>query len=77
MAIEILIVDDNADIRNILNELIIDAGYKTRLAAILVLYPASKINSLRIFLISELSSTIKISIAIYFKIYFYFSAIRN
>ena len=33
MAIEILIVDDNADIRNILNELIIDSGYKTRLAA--------------------------------------------
>ena len=33
MAIEILIVDDNADIRNILNELIIDAGYKTRVAA--------------------------------------------
>ena len=33
MSIEILIVDDNADIRNILNELIIDAGYKTRLAA--------------------------------------------
>ena len=33
MAIEILIVDDNSDIRNILNELIIDAGYKTRLAA--------------------------------------------
>ena len=33
MAIEILIVDDNADIRNILNEMIIDAGYKTRLAA--------------------------------------------
>ena len=33
MAIEILIVDDNIDIRNILNELIIDAGYKTRLAA--------------------------------------------
>jgi two-component system nitrogen regulation response regulator NtrX len=30
---EILIVDDNADIRNILNELILDAGYKTRLAA--------------------------------------------
>ena len=28
MAIEILIVDDNADIRNILNELIIDDGYK-------------------------------------------------
>jgi len=33
MAIEILIVDDNADIRNILNELIIDAGFKTRIAA--------------------------------------------
>ena len=33
MAIEILIVDDNADIRNILNEMIIDAGYQTRLAA--------------------------------------------
>ena len=33
MAIEILIVDDNSDIRNILNDLIIDAGYKTRLAA--------------------------------------------
>ncbi len=33
MSIEILIVDDNADIRNILNELIVDAGYKTRLAA--------------------------------------------
>ena len=33
MAIEILIVDDNPDIRNILNELILDAGYKTRLAA--------------------------------------------
>ena len=30
---EILIVDDNADIRNIINELILDAGYKTRLAA--------------------------------------------
>ena len=30
---EILIVDDNSDIRNILNELILDAGYKTRLAA--------------------------------------------
>ena len=30
---EILIVDDNPDIRNIINELIIDAGYKTRLAA--------------------------------------------
>jgi two-component system nitrogen regulation response regulator NtrX len=33
MIIEILIVDDNLDIRNILNQLIIDAGYKTRLAA--------------------------------------------
>ena len=33
MAIEILIVDDNADIRNILNELIVDAGYQTRIAA--------------------------------------------
>ncbi len=33
MTIEILIVDDNADIRNILNELILDAGYKTRVAA--------------------------------------------
>ena len=33
MKIEILIVDDNADIRKILNELIIDAGYKTRIAA--------------------------------------------
>jgi len=33
MAIEILIVDDNSDIRNILNELILDAGYKTRIAA--------------------------------------------
>ena len=33
MAIEILIVDDNADIRNILKELIFDAGYKTRVAA--------------------------------------------
>ena len=33
MAVEILIVDDNADIRNILNELILDAGYKTRMAA--------------------------------------------
>ena len=33
MSIEILIVDDNSDIRNILNELIIDAGYKTRIAA--------------------------------------------
>jgi two-component system, NtrC family, nitrogen regulation response regulator NtrX len=33
MSAEILIVDDNADIRNIINELIIDAGYKTRVAA--------------------------------------------
>ena len=33
MSAEILIIDDNADIRNILNELILDAGYKTRLAA--------------------------------------------
>ena len=33
MAIEILIVDDNADIRNILNDLILDAGYQTRMAA--------------------------------------------
>ena len=32
MSSEILIVDDNADIRNIINELILDAGYKTRLA---------------------------------------------
>jgi Response regulator containing CheY-like receiver, AAA-type ATPase, and DNA-binding domains len=33
MSSEILMVDDNADIRNIINELILDAGYKTRLAA--------------------------------------------
>ena len=33
MSFEILIVDDNADIRNIINELIVDAGYTTRLAA--------------------------------------------
>ena len=33
MNAEILIVDDNADIRNIINELILDSGYKTRLAA--------------------------------------------
>ena len=33
MSVEILIVDDNSDIRNIINELILDAGYKTRLAA--------------------------------------------
>ena len=33
MSTEILIVDDNSDIREIINDLIIDAGYKTRLAA--------------------------------------------
>ena len=33
MNAEILIVDDNNDIRNIINELIIDAGYITRIAA--------------------------------------------
>ena len=33
MSTEILIIDDNTDIRNIINDLIIDAGYKTRLAA--------------------------------------------
>ncbi len=33
MNAEILIVDDNADIRNIINELIIDAGYESRMAA--------------------------------------------
>ena len=33
MSTEILIIDDNADIRNIINDLIIEAGYKTRLAA--------------------------------------------
>ena len=33
MPTEILIIDDNADIRFVINELIIDAGYKTRLAA--------------------------------------------
>ena len=33
MTTEILIIDDNADIRNIINDLIIDEGYKTRLAA--------------------------------------------
>ena len=33
MSAEILIIDDNADIRLILDELIKDAGYKTRLAA--------------------------------------------
>ena len=30
---EILVIDDNPDIRNILNELISDLGYKTRIAA--------------------------------------------
>jgi len=30
---EILIIDDNTDIRNIINELIVDAGFKTRVAA--------------------------------------------
>ena len=33
MSAEILIVDDNTDIRNIINELVQDAGYKTRIAA--------------------------------------------
>ena len=33
MSTERLIIDDNVDIRNIINDLIIDAGYKTRLAA--------------------------------------------
>ena len=33
MSNEILIIDDNADIRNIINDLIIDAGHKTRIAA--------------------------------------------
>ena len=33
MIAEILIIDDNPDIRNIINDLIIDAGYKTRIAA--------------------------------------------
>ena len=33
MSTEILIIDDNSDIRNLINSLIIDAGYKTRLAA--------------------------------------------
>jgi two-component system nitrogen regulation response regulator NtrX len=32
MSKEILIIDDNSDIRNIINDLIIDAGYTTRLA---------------------------------------------
>ena len=33
MSTEILIIDDNADIRNILKDLISDAGYETRIAA--------------------------------------------
>ena len=33
MKTEILIIDDNPDIRNIINDLIIDAGYSTRIAA--------------------------------------------
>jgi two-component system nitrogen regulation response regulator NtrX len=33
MSTEILIIDDNADIRNIINDLLIDAGFITRLAA--------------------------------------------
>ena len=33
MSKEILIIDDNADIRNIINDLIVDAGFRTRLAA--------------------------------------------
>ena len=33
MSTEILIIDDNPDIRNILNYLIKDAGYKTRVWA--------------------------------------------
>jgi len=33
MSTEILIIDDNADIRSIINDLLIDAGFKTRLAA--------------------------------------------
>ncbi len=33
MSTEILIIDDNPDIRSILNDLISDAGYKTRIAA--------------------------------------------
>jgi len=33
MTTEILIIDDNVDIRSIINDLIVDAGYKTRIAA--------------------------------------------
>ena len=33
MTTEILIIDDNSEIRSILEEILIDTGYKTRLAA--------------------------------------------
>ena len=33
MSTEILIIDDNTEIRTILEEILIDTGYKTRLAA--------------------------------------------
>ena len=33
MSTEILIIDDNSEIRTILQEIISDSGYKTRLAA--------------------------------------------
>ena len=33
MSNEILIIDDNSDIRNVINDMLIDAGFKTRLAA--------------------------------------------
>jgi two-component system nitrogen regulation response regulator NtrX len=33
MSTEILIIDDNSDIRNIINDLLVEFGYKTRLAA--------------------------------------------
>ena len=33
MSAEILIIDDNSDIREILNDLILEAGYSTRIAA--------------------------------------------
>ena len=33
MSTEVLIIDDNPDIRNILRDLIYTAGYKTRVAA--------------------------------------------
>ena len=32
MSTEILIIDDNSDIRNIIKDLIIEEGYKTRVA---------------------------------------------